>query len=102
MIFITQEEEIHMDVPVQSFYFYTTWMPFNNKLIYVISQIEEQYKDINYLAIDADYFSSQCIRFSITSVPTLLLLKNGKEVTRIEGSVRKHDFIGAFADICIS
>lgn len=102
MIFITQEGEINMNLPLQALYFYTTWMPFHNKLIYVISQIQESYKDISYLAIDAGYFNNQCIRFSITSVPTLLLLKNGKEVKRIEGSVRKQDFIGAFADICIS
>jgi hypothetical protein len=102
MIFITREEEINMDLPLQALYFYTTWMPFHSKLIYVISQIQEEYKDISYLAIDAGYFSSQCIRFSITSVPTLLLLKNGKEVKRIEDSIKKQDFIDAFADICIS
>jgi thioredoxin 1 len=101
MLFITQEEEIKMDQPIQVLYFYTTWMPFHNKLIYVISEIEEKYKNISYLAIDADYFSTQCIRFAILSVPTLLLLKDGREVKRIEGTIKKQDFVGAFDDICI-
>ena len=101
MLFITQEEEIKMDHPIQALYFYTSWMPFHNKLVHVISQIEEKYKDISYLAIDAEYFHTQCIRFAILSVPTLLLLKNGREVKRVEGSVKRQNFIGAFDDICI-
>lgn len=101
MLFITQEEEIKMDHPLQALYFYTTWMPFHSKLVYVISQIEEKYKDISYLAIDADYFPTQCIRFAILSVPTLLLLKDGREVKRVERSVKRQDFVGVFDDICI-
>lgn len=101
MLFITQEEEIKMDHPLQALYFYIPWMPFHSKLVYVISQIEEKYKDISYLAVDADYFRTQCIRFSVTSVPTLLLLQAGREVKRIEGSIKRQDFIDAFADICI-
>jgi thioredoxin-like negative regulator of GroEL len=100
MLFITQEEEVKLDQPIQCLYFYNYGMPFHNKLVYIISQMEEKYKDISYLAIDTDYFHSQCIRFTISSVPTLLLLKNGKEIERVEGSVRTRDFIDAFADIC--
>lgn len=100
MLFITQEEEIKLDNCIQALYFYTIGMPFHNKLVYIISQIQERYKEISYLAIDAGHFSSQCIRFSITSVPTLLILQGGKEAKRIEGSVKKQDFIDAFDDIC--
>jgi thioredoxin-like negative regulator of GroEL len=101
MLFITQEEEIKLDKSLQALYFYTTWMPFHSKLVYVISQIEEKYKDVSYLAIDADHFHTQCIRFAVLSVPTLLLLKEGREVKRLEGSIKKQDFNDAFADICI-
>lgn len=100
MLFITQEEEIKLDQPIRCLYFYNYSMLFHNKLIYVISQIEEKYETISYLAIDIDYFHSQCIRFNISSIPTLLLLKNGKEIQRVEGSIKTRDFIDAFADIC--
>lgn len=97
-----QEEEVKLNQSVRCLYFYNFSMPFHNKLVYIISQIEEKYKDINYLAIDTDYFHSQCIRFAVSSVPTLLLLKNGKEIKRVEGSIKTRDFIDVFADICIS
>jgi thiol-disulfide isomerase/thioredoxin len=101
MLFVTQENEIKLK-DIQSLYFYNSNMPLHNKMMYVISQIQEKYKNIGYLAIDVDYFHSQCIRFSITSVPALLILQDGKEIKRIEGSVKAQDFIDAFDDICTS
>lgn len=91
-----------MGLPLQALYFYSTWMPFHTKFLTMISKIEEKYKEISFLAVDVDEFKSQCIRFNIDSIPTVLIFKNGKEVKRIVGLTLTSAFKSAFADICIS
>ena len=101
MFFITKEEEIDINLPLQALYFYASWMPYHNKFITMISKIEEKYKNVQFFAIDVDYFKSQCKRFSVNSVPTVVILKDGKEIKRINGLVLTSAFRSAFADICI-
>jgi thioredoxin 1 len=102
MLFITREEELQIDSPMQALYFYATWMPYHSKFITMISKIEDKYKDISFSAVDVEQFSNQCKRFSINSIPTVLILKEGKEIKRINGLVLTSAFKSAFADICIS
>lgn len=102
MNFITREEEINMDLPLQALYFYASWMPYHKKFITMISKMEEKHKNIVFSAIDVDEFSSQCKRFSIDSIPTVLILKDGKEVKRINGLTLTSAFRSVFADICTS
>lgn len=100
MLFITQEEEIQMNIPVQALYFYASWMPFHSKFIRMIDRTEEKHKEILFSAIDVDQFSSQCKRFTIDSIPTVIILKNGREINRIGGLVLTDPFEHVFADIC--
>jgi thioredoxin-like negative regulator of GroEL len=102
MLFITREEELQIDLPLQALYFYASWMPYHNKFLTMISKIEDKYKDISFSAIDVEEFKNQCKRFSIDSVPTVIVLKGGKEVKRINGLVLTSAFKSAFADICTS
>lgn len=101
MMCITCQQEIDMNKPIQVIYFFVPGMPFHNKILHNLSEIEESYKDISFLIVDCDDFPTQCIRFKITSAPTILVLKNGKEIKRLEGYVKKKDFTNAFADICV-
>lgn len=88
-----------MDRPIQALYFYASWMPYHNKFLTMIGKMEDKYSDIGFSAIDVDQFNSQCKRFLITSIPTVLILKEGKEVKRINGLVLTSAFKSAFADI---
>lgn len=99
MIYIMQEEDIQMDLPLQSLYFYSPQMPFHQKFI---TMINAQEKNILFSAIDIEQFRNQCKRFMITSVPTILILKNGKEVKRLTGLVPTRVFKSVLADICNS
>ena len=101
MIFITREENLQIDLSLQSMYFYTSWMPYHKKYLVMIDKIEEKYQ-IPFYAIDVDQFSNQCKRFFIDSVPTLLVLREGREVKRICGCVLTGILKDVFADICIS
>ena len=102
MLFITRQEELQIDLPLQALYFYAPWMPYHNKMITMIGKIEEKYKDVSFFAIDVGEFESQCKRFSVDSIPTVIILKGGKEVKRINGMVLTKPFKTAFADICTS
>ena len=98
MKFITDENELNSQASLKSLYFYANWMPFHKKFLTMIGKIESKY-NIDFLAIDTDYFSQQCKRFNITSIPTIIILKDGKEIKRIEGLVLTSAFKSVFVDI---
>ena len=100
MIYIMQEEDIQMNLPLQSLYFYSPQMPFHQKFITMINNVET--KKIPFFAIDVDQFRNQCKRFMIDSVPTVLILIGGKEVKRLTGLIPTRIFNSTFADICTS
>ena len=100
MLFVTSESEIKLNDSFQGLYFYASWMPFHKKMLVMIDKMESKFKNIRFMAIDIDHFKSQCIRFSITSIPTVIILDNGKEVKRINGLVLTSAFKSAVADIC--
>lgn len=102
MKFLTQEEEFKILPKIQSLYFYASWMPFHKRMLVMIDKMEDKYKDIEYIAIDVDCFKGLCKRFNIESIPTVLLLKNGKELKKITGLVMTSAFRSTFADICTS
>lgn len=102
MHFITHEDELQINLPLQALYFYASWMPFHNKFLTMISKIEEKHKDISFFAIDVEAFPNQCKRFAVTSIPEVIALKEGKEVKRISGLTLTSAFRSAFADICNS
>lgn len=100
MIFVSQESDILLKDKIQALYFYASWMPFHKKMLIMIDKIEQKHNDIEFLAIDVDQFSNQCKRFSINAIPTVVVLKNGKELKRIDGLVMTSAFKSAFVDIC--
>lgn len=102
MLFITREEDLITNLPLEAIYFYASWMPYHHKFLTMIDKIKDKYKDIKFFAIDVDQFNNQCKRFSISSIPTVLILKDGKEIKRINGLVLTSAFKSAFADICNS
>lgn len=102
MLFLTQEQELNFDSKIQSLYFYAPWMPFHKKMLTMISKIEEKHKDVSFFAVDVDSFKGLCKRFNIDSVPTTLIMSNGKESKRINGLPLTSAFRSAFADICNS
>lgn len=100
MNFLTQEEDMLLNNGLQAIYFYAPWVPYHSKFIIMLDKMEKKYLDISFHAIDTDQFNSQCKRFSVDSIPTVLILKSGKEVKRICGLTLTSAFKSVFADIC--
>ena len=102
MLYATAEEEIQLNDSIQAIYFYASWMPFHKKMITMIGKIEEKWKEVGFVAVDVDQFTSQCKRFAVESIPTVVILKGGREVKRITGMPLTSAFRAAFGDICTS
>lgn len=100
MLFLTKEEDLILKDKLQVLYFYGSWMPFLKKMATILNKMEDKHKDLEFYAIDVDSFKSQCKRFNISSIPSVLVLKNGKEIKRIEGLVLTSAFKAIFNDIC--
>jgi len=98
MIFISEESDLNFD-RMCVLYFYASWVPYNKKMLIMIDKMEQKYSNINFFAINTDNFKQLCKRFSINSVPTVIIFDK-KEVKRITGLVLTSAFKSAFADIC--
>lgn len=98
MIFLTKEEDFILSDNHQALYFYASWMPYHNKMMKMIDKVEN-IKNIQFIAIDVDFFKSFIKRFKIDSIPTVLLFFEGKEIKRVEGLVLTSAFKSAFVDI---
>lgn len=97
---LLQEQDLKIS-SLQALYFYASWMPFHKKMLTMIDKIEDKY-NISFTAIDVDAYKGLCKRFSVESIPTVLILKDGKEIKKITGIVLTSAFKSAFADICNS
>lgn len=99
MKFITHEDDIKLD-RLHVLYFYASWMPYHKKMMIMIDKIEQKYKNIVFSAVDVDFFKSTCKRFTITSVPSVIIFLDSREIKRITGVVLTSAFKSIFADIC--
>ncbi len=66
--------------------FYANWCGPCRALMPIIEEIAEQRDDIKVGAVNVDDESELAQRFGITSIPTLLLVKDGEVVKRVQGA----------------
>lgn len=102
MYFLSQDNDLNFINKIQSLYFYAPWMPYHKKMMIMIDKIEKKYTNIEFTAIDVDFFKNLCKRFEIKSIPTILIFYNGKELKRINGLILTSAFKSVFVDICES
>jgi thioredoxin-like negative regulator of GroEL len=100
MLYLTSEDELVLQPKLQALYFYASWMPYHKKMQTMINKMEEKYPTIDFFAVDIDYFKTFIKRFKIDSIPSILILNNGKEIKRINGLILTSALKSAFADIC--
>jgi len=65
--------------------FYATWCGPCKRLRPVLESYAETSK-ATFIAINADEWTDLMERYDVSSLPTLIVLKNGKRVDRIEGA----------------
>lgn len=69
--------------------FYATWCGPCKMLSPVLEELEEDRSDFKVVKIDVDKEESLAREFGIMSVPTLILFKDGKEISKKVGFMPK-------------
>ena len=62
----------------------------------IVDQIAEENADIKVCKINIDEQSELASAFGVMSIPTLVALKDGKEITRTVGAVPKSNILKMF------
>lgn len=65
--------------------FYADWCGPRKMMSPIVDEIADECKDITVAKVNVDESSELASRFGVVSIPTLITLKNGKEVNRIIG-----------------
>lgn len=87
--------------------FSATWCPPCRQYKPVFESVAEQCPElmkvcIKYIAIDIDKVADVTKLYKITSVPTTIFFKSGKEVARLSGALSKDTLVGKLQEIIIA
>lgn len=63
--------------------FYATWCQPCQKLFPIVEEVAEENKKVEFVKVDIDRAKDIAEKYKITSVPTLVLIQDGKEKDRI-------------------
>lgn len=99
MFYLTNDSDLHYKSIITAFYFYSQRMPLHKKMVSMISKIESKYPNINFFAIDTDFFNTFIKRFNLELLPTIIVFDNGKEMDRFTGVPLLSAFKSFFVDI---
>lgn len=100
MIAITNESDFNIDndklVAVK---FWASWCGPCKQMNPSIKKIEDEFSNVKFLSVEIEQVPEIAQRFRIKSLPSILLLKDGQEVKRINGLVLIEPLRKAFRDL---
>lgn len=85
MLSIANESGLNVDCGLHVIKFWAPWCGPCKMYKPVIDKLDEEFKDINFWSVDTDQVPELARRYKITSLPTLVLIKDGEEIQRIIG-----------------
>ncbi len=83
-----KKEVMESDKPVL-LDFYAEWCGPCKSIAPVVEEIASQRKDIKVCKVNVDENVSLAEKYSVESIPTLMVIKNGKVVNKVVGAVLK-------------
>ncbi len=87
-----EQEVLHSDKPVL-LDFWATWCGPCRRVGPVLDAIAEERPDIKVCKINVDEERELAASFQVTSIPTLVVLKDGKGTKRTMGAIPKHQIL---------
>ena len=69
--------------------FYADWCGPCKMLAPIVEEVASEHEDLKVVRINVDNEESIAMNYQIMSIPTLVLIKDGKEVDRVIGAVQK-------------
>lgn len=71
--------------------FFATWCVPCQMLTPILSEIDKEVSEVEIFKVNVDENQETAIRYNITSVPTLIFIKDGSEVERQVGLIEKEE-----------
>jgi len=65
--------------------FYADWCPPCRRLSPLLDAVAAMMPNITFVKINRDHFKDLAKAYNVTSIPTLIFLRDGKEITRYDG-----------------
>ena len=88
-----ETEVLKSEIPVLADFYSDSCVPCK-RLSPVLAEIEEELTDsLRVVKININFDIALAEKYEVLSVPTLVLFKNGTEVQRLSGAVKKADII---------
>ncbi|MBR6403896.1 MAG: thioredoxin [Eubacterium sp.] len=83
-----EAEVLKSDIPVLVDFF-ATWCGPCKMMAPVLEELSNEMENVKFASIDVDDAERIAIQYGISSIPCLILFKNGEEATRNVGAVPK-------------
>ena len=61
----------------------------------ILAEIEEENSKLKIVKLNINFDGETAEKYDVTAVPTLVIFKNGREISRLVGAVKKSDIIEA-------
>lgn len=68
--------------------FSATWCGPCKMMASTIQKVEPEFPTVKFHDIDVDDFSNLAVNYKIRSVPTVIVFKDGEEITRLVGALK--------------
>ena len=68
--------------------FSATWCGPCKMMASTIQKVEPEFPTVKFQDIDVDDFSNLAVNYKIRSVPTVIVFKDGEEITRLVGALK--------------
>jgi len=79
--------------------FYAEWCPPCKMLAPVLEELASELKDINIFKINVDEARATASKFGVSSIPTMVFFKDGKEIKREMGFKPKEELLNEIKEV---
>ena len=76
--------------------FYATWCMPCKTMSSTIEEIAKEYKEIKFVKIDIDKNEELAIKYNVMSIPTMMIMKDGKVTKTFVGVTNRESIIKEF------
>ena len=71
--------------------FFGDWCGPCKKMLPIYDNIDSKIEDITFYKVNVDYNKTLIAKYNVRSIPTVVIIKKGKEVGRITGSMSEEE-----------
>ena len=85
------DEEVKSGVTVVDFF--ATWCAPCRMMGIILEEVSEEHPDFNIVKVDVDQNEALARKFGVMSIPTIVIMRDGKQVEKHVGLMQKEDLI---------